>query len=157
MILELGILAVLQTTPVQVGPSLAVTFHAGTNFSCAGIEVDQWPMVYGERCNPDPPVMTVPFIQSVLVRLTPVSPPLPTGPATIRSIARANVYVTNDVAGCLPQRAPCQSVRVLALPGLQTIEVALVTASGEQSDWAYVGSAEGRFNIFPIIDGRVRP
>jgi hypothetical protein len=90
-------LAFAQTPPVQVGPTVAVTFHAGFNYSCAGVELEQWGMVYGERCNAEPPVVLVPFIATVLVRLTPLTnPPTPlavdpTRPVVIRTVARGSV------------------------------------------------------------------
>jgi hypothetical protein len=156
--------AVAGAQPVQVGPTLAVTFHGGTNYSCAGLEVEQWTMVYGERCNADPPVVLVPFITTVLVRLTPMTQPPtppaadPTRPTVVRSVPRASVYRTADTVGCAPTRAPCLSVRVPAVPGLQLVEVALVAADGSQTEWLPMGLAvEGRITAAPASEGRVRP
>jgi hypothetical protein len=163
MLAAFAFLAMMQTVPIQVGPTVAVTFHAGMNYSCQGAEVEQWGMVYGERCAADPPVMLVPFIASVLVRLTPLTePPTPPAadpnrPVVIRSVARASVYRTADAAGCAPTPAPCLSVRVPSLSGLQAIDVALVDASGAQSEWTHLGIAEGRVSLSPASTGRVRP
>lgn len=157
--------ALSDAQPVQVGPTLAVTFHAGTNFSCAGVELEQWPLVYGERCNADPPVVLVPFIAEVLVRLTPV-PATPIPPAAdpepagrvIRRVPRASVYRTTDPASCAPTKAPCLSVRVPSIPGRQTVDVALASADGSQSDWMPLGLAvEGRVTVAPAAEGRIRP
>jgi hypothetical protein len=156
-------LAFAQTPPVQVGPTVAVTFHAGFNYSCAGVELEQWGMVYGERCNAEPPVVLVPFIATVLVRLTPLTnPPTPlavdpTRPVVIRTVARGSVYRTADAVGCVPTPAPCLSVRVASLTGFQAIDVALVDASGAQSEWTPLGIAEGRVSLSPASTGRVRP
>lgn len=154
----------LHAQPVQVGPTVAVTFHGGLNVSCAGIEVDQWTLVYGERCNPDPPVVLVPFVTSVLVRLTPMtmppSPPAvdPTRPVVIRTVPRASVYRTADPLACAPTKAPCLSVRVASVPGLQLVDVALGTADGQQTDWVPMGLAvEGRIAAVAPAEGRVRP
>jgi hypothetical protein len=156
--------ALASAQPVQVGPTLAVTFHAGSNYSCAGVEVEQWTLVYGERCNADPPVVLVPFIATVLVRLTPMTqPPTPPAadpnrPAVVRSVPRASVYRTTDPASCAPTKAPCLSVRVPSVPGLQLVDVALVAADGSQTDWLPLGLAvEGRITASPVSEGRVRP
>jgi hypothetical protein len=159
LLLLVASLAHAQTPPVQVGPSLAVDFHSGFNVTCASPElVPQWPLVYGARCNQEPPVVLVPFIAAVLVRLTPTEVSgVPTGPAVIRRVPRASVWITNSPLLCAPEPAPCQSVRVAALPGLQQIDVALETADAQQSEWVAVGAAEGRFLVAQPTSGRVRP
>jgi hypothetical protein len=150
--------------PVQVGPSVAVTFHAGMNWTCQGIELEQWPLVYGQRCHADPPVVLVPYISHVLVRLTPMTmPPTPPAvdpdrPVVIRSVPRTSVWRTLEATTCAPTPAPCLSVRVPSLSGLQLVEVALQFADGQQSEWVPLGQAiEGRVQAVAPSEGRIRP
>jgi hypothetical protein len=158
MLTTFAVVALLQTTPVLVGPSLAVTVYSPSNISCAGTEHEQWLLYYGQPCSSaSAPVVAVPYVQAVLIKLTPVTLPDQQPTSTIVRVPRASVYRTADATGCAPTRAPCLSVRVPSLPGQQSVEVAFVDAEGQQGVWFYAGLAQGRASLVATEDGRVRP
>lgn len=148
-----------QAPPVLVGPSVALTVRSPTNVTCAGIEQEQWTLFYGQPCSASSaPIVAVPFVRAVLVKLTPVTlPDVPNPTPTIVRVPRANVYRSPDAASCAPTLAPCLSVRVPSLPGAQSAEWAFEDAEGNQGVWYYAGVAQGRASLVPTDDGRVRP
>jgi hypothetical protein len=151
-------LASAQTPPVLVGPSLALTVYSPSNVTCAGVEQEQWTLFYGQPCSSaSAPVVAVPFVRAVLVRLTPVTLPDQQPTPTIVRVPRANVFRTPDAAGCAPTKPPCLSVRVASLPGQQSAEWAFEDAEGQTGPWFYAGIATGRASLVATDDGRVRP